>query len=283
MILPTTRAQAGAQSYAPRAVMTAIRPESVVFPPLPPMDQTPVIVMQMVQERLDRRYAIIGGNIDPEIKALRRQQLAQQILGEFELALDQTLQLMQQFETDADVQRVAGGDPWNYSRQDIQGQHEISATVDINLVDKEVASQKLDMLAKMLPFREHGVVFQMAANIIDPDLADALVESQASPAAMEKEKSDEYNAIGQILSGVEARKPMMAMNQLRLQTIQEIMMDPGTMQKVQGDEIAQKRLENRVKFFQDQIQQFQKNPQIGQTLATKTLQPSEPGAVSAPQ
>src|SRR6266446_8513222 len=109
MVVPTLRAQATANSYGPRAVMTATRPESVVWPPLPPMDQVPVIVMQMVQERLDRRYAIIGGNIDPEIKALRRQQLSTEILGEFELALEQTVQLMQQYETDEDVQRVAGG------------------------------------------------------------------------------------------------------------------------------------------------------------------------------
>ncbi len=164
MIVPTLRAQAMANNYGPNAVMTAMRPEGVVFPPLPPMDQTPLLVMQMVQERLDRRYAIIGGNIDPEIKALRRQQLTSDVLGELELALEQTLQLMQQYESDEDIQRVAGGEPWNYSRKDIQGQYEISAGVDINMIDIERADMKLSMLAKMLPFRETGTVFNAMAD-----------------------------------------------------------------------------------------------------------------------
>ena len=237
--------------------------------------------MQMVQERLDRRYGIIGGNIDPEIKALRRQQLTSEVLGELELALEQTLQLMQQYESDEDIQRVAGGEPWNYSRKDIQGQYEISAGVDINMIDIERADIKLSMLAKMLPFRESGTVFNAMAQIIDPDLADALNADQASPVAMEKEKSDEYAAIGQILAGVEARKPQNAMNQLRLQTIQEIMSDPQTMQKVQGDEVAQKRIQNRMDYFQNQIQQYQNNPQIGRSLTSQTFAPQQPSPMSS--
>jgi hypothetical protein len=210
-----------------------------------------------------------------------RQQITTQVLAEFELALEQTFQLMQQYETDEDIQRVAGGEPWNYSRQDIQGQYDVSAACDINLIDTERAQAKLTMLAQLMPFKDSGgLVFNAAANIVDPDLADALGKDQMSPAAMQKEQSDEYNAIGQILSGIEAVKPMMANNQFRLQTIQQIMSDPATMQRVQGDQVAQKRLENRVKFFQNQIQQFQANPQIGRTLATQTFAPNQPGAVS---
>jgi hypothetical protein len=52
------------------------------------------------------------------------------------------------------------------------------------------------------------------------------------------------------------------------------------MQRVQGDQVAQKRLQSRVEFFQNQIQQFQANPQIGRTLATNSMNPSQPGAVS---
>ncbi len=283
MIVPTLRAQATANNYGPRAVMTATRPEGVVWPPLPPMDQTPVIVMQMVMQRLDRRYPITGGEVDPEIKALNRQRITQETNAEFELALEQTLQLMQQYETDEDIQRVAGGQPWNYSAKDIQGQYTVSAAVDINMIDIERAGMKLDMLAKMLPFRESGTVFNAMAQIIDPDLADALNADQASPVAMEKEKTDEYNAIGQILAGMEARKPQNAMNQLRLQTIQEIMQDPATMQRVQQDQVAQKRLENRIKFFQNQIQQYQNNPQIGRSLGTQTFgQGPQPAQLSAP-
>lgn len=283
MILPTLRAQAQANNYAPRAVMTAMRPEGVVWPPLPPMDQTPVIVMHYVQQRLDRRYPVTGGEVDPEIKALHRQQISSEVLGEFELALEQTYQLMQQYESDEDIQRVAGGQPWNYSRKDIQGQYEISATCDINLIDKEVAAMKLDMLAKLLPFRESGTVFNAAVQIVDPDLADMLNEDQASPAAIEKERKDEQAAMTAIMSGIEPDKPMFAMNQVRLQKIQEILSQPQVTQQAMSNPVTKKLIENRVKFFMDQIQQFTKNPQIGRTLATKTFDSSSPAAVTTTQ
>jgi len=121
------------------------------------------------------------------------------------------------------------------------------------------------------------------AQIIDPDLADALSQDQASPVAMEKETADEYAAVGQILAGMEARKPANAMNQLRLQTIQQILQDPATMAKLQGDEVAQKRLQNRMEYFQNQIQQFSTNPQIGRTLTHPTFSTAQPSEMSMPQ
>jgi hypothetical protein len=285
MIVPTLRAQAVAQTYGPRSVMTAMRPESVVFPPLPPMDQTPMMVIEMVQNRLDRRYAITGGNVDPQIIALRRQQLSNEVLGEFELCLEQTLQLMQQYETDQDVQRVAGGgQPWQFSAKDIQGQYDVSAAVDINNIDIERAGQKLDMLAKMLPFKQAGgMVFKAAAQIVDPDLADALAQDEMSPQAMEKERSDEYNAVSQIMSGIEPVQNLMANAQFRLQVLQQIMQQPQFQQELAQKPISQKLLQNRVQAYMAQIQQFQQNPQIGRSLSTQTFSPTQaPNQASAP-
>lgn len=278
MIVPTLRAQAVKNAYGPNAVMTASRPNEVTWAPLPPFDETPILCMQQVQMRLDRRYGIIGGAVDPEIKAVRRQQLAMQCLSEIELCLEQTLQLQQQYETDEDVQRVAGGNqPWKLSAKDIQGMYEISATVDMKVINLEYAQMKLDMLGKIIPFKQSGgVVFKAAAELVDPDLADQMTEDEMSPAAMERERNDEYNAVSQILSGIEAVKPMMANPQFRLQTIQQIMTDPGTMQKVSQDPIAQKRLKNRVEFFQNQIQQYTANPAIGRALSTTTFGSNAP-------
>jgi hypothetical protein len=276
MIMPTLRAQATAQNYGPRAVMTSMRPESVVFPPLPPMDQTPVIVMQMVQERLDRRYAITGGAVDPNIVALRRQRLTEETNAEFELALEQTLQLMQQYETDEDVQRVAGSGSIKMSAQDIQGQYEVSSAVDINNIDIDRAGQKLDMLAKLLPFKQAGgVVFKAAAQLADPDLADALAQDEMSPQAMERERSDEYNAVSQIMSGIEPVQNLMANAQFRLQVLQQIMQQPQFMAELAQKPISQKMLQNRVQAYMAQVQQFTENPQIGRSLSTQTFAPTQ--------
>jgi hypothetical protein len=43
---------------------------------------------------------------------------------------------------------------------------------------------------------------------------------------------------------------------------------------------TQKILENRVKFFQNQIQQFQQNPMIGRALTTGAFQPKEAPALT---
>jgi hypothetical protein len=282
MILPTLRAQAQANAYGPNGVMTSMRPESVVFPPLSPMDQTPMLATQMIEMRLDRRYAIIGGAIDPEIKAVRRQQLVNDTNGEFELCLEQTVQLMQQYETDEDIQMVAGGEPWNYTRKDIQGQHTISAAVDINLIDKEVAASKLDMLAKLLPFKSQGKVFNAAANIVDPDLADDLAEDQVSPVAMQKERDAEKNAIAQIMGGIEPDQDLMANPELRLKVMQEVMSQPQFMQELQGKPNSQKMLETRAKAYVAQIQQYQNNPQIGRALSTQTFSSKPPALAQAP-
>jgi hypothetical protein len=282
MIVPTLRAQAVANTYGPRAVMPAMRPSDVQWPPIPPMDQIPLLVMQQVQLRLDRRYPITGGAVDPEIKAVHRQQLANQCLGEMELCLEMTHQLQQQYETDADVQRVAGGNqPWKFSKADIQGQHEVSATVDIMLIDQTQAEMKLDMLAKMMPFKDAGgLVFKAAAEIIDPDLAEAITQDQMSPTAQQRERTDEMNAIAQMRVGMEPDKPMMANNNLRLQTIQQVLQQPNMAQAFMQDPVSKTLLENRIKFFTSQIQQFQKNPQIGRTLAVSAFDPSQPAQVT---
>lgn len=283
-VLPTLRAQALNEAFGPNATLTAMRPESVQWVPLPPIDDTPVKIMMMVQERLDRRYAITGGDVDPSIVALRRQQLVNETNGEFDLALDQTVQLMQQFETDEDIARVAGGEPWNYSRKDIQGQYEISSAVDINNIDIERSKAKMDLMAQLMPFQQAGgLVFQAAANIVDPDLADKLTEDRMSPAAMERERDAEYEAVGQIMSGIDPIFPMMANPQFRLGIIQQIMQQVDFMQELSSKPNAGKRLQTRIKNYQRQIQQNQINPQIGRTLATQSGNPAAPAQVSYAQ
>ena len=219
-----------------------------------------------------------GAIIAQRIARQEQPQVGSHSLLAFAIGLRQTHQLQMQYESDEDVQRVSGSDqPWNYTVKDIQGEYEISATVDMKMIDLEYAGMKLDMLAKMMPLQQAGgVVFSMAANILDPDLAKALTADRMSPTAMERERADEYNAVSQIMSGIEAVKPMMANPQFRLQTIQQIMMDPGTMQRIQQDQVAQKRLQNRVEFFQVQVQQYSVNPQIGRTLSTTTFGSNAP-------
>lgn len=272
MIVPPGKATSIANSYGPRSVMTSLRPDAINWPPLPPMDQTPVIVMTNVMMRLNRRYPTMNAEgVDPQIVMLYRQRLGNETLSELELAFEQTLQLGQQYWTEQDVQMVAGEYPWEYTQQQIQRQASVVATVDMSLIDPEVAKAKLGMLAELMPFKDAGgMVFNAAANIVDGDLADAMAEDQMSPTAMKKEKDDEYAAWGQIGGGIVPQKPMMANNQLRLQTIyQEILAQPQVQQRMGQDKMFAELAKDRIEFFQNQIQQYQVNPQIGRSLTTQ--------------
>jgi hypothetical protein len=279
MIVPPNKASAVARSYGPRSVMTSLRPDVINFPQLPPLDQTPILVQQQVMARLNRRYPTINTDgVDPQMVQMYRQELATDTLSELELALEQTLQLGQQYWTEEDVAMVAGGHvPWQYTQQQIQKQASVVATVDMTLVDPEVAKAKLGMLAELMPFKDAGgMVFNAAANIVDVDLAEALEQDQMSPTAMKKEKDDEYAAWGQIGGGIVPQKPMMANNQLRLQTImQEILAQPQVQQRMGQDEMFRKLAEDRIKFFQNQIQQYQVNPVVGRSLTTQPFAPQQ--------
>jgi len=272
MITTPNRANALANSYGPRSVMTSLRPDAVIFPPLPPMDQTPVLVMQFVMSRLNRRYPTTNaGDVDPQLVGMYRQHLATEILSELELALEQTLQLGDQYWTDQEWMAVTGNPKPQKSEMEIQQQYSVTATVDMSLIDPETSKAKLDMLAALMPFKDAGgMIFNAAANIVDTDLADQLTQDQMSPTALKQETDDEFNAWGQIGGGIVPQKPMMANNQLRLQTIQQqILTQPQVQQRMAMDQQFAALAQDRIQFFQNQIQQYQVNPQIGRALSTQ--------------
>jgi hypothetical protein len=69
---------------------------------------------------------------------------------------------------------------------------------------------------------------------------------------------------------------MMGNHQLRLQTLMENTMqspNPLMRHRLESAPDTQKILENRVKFFQNQLQQYQQNPMIGRALTTGAFQP----------
>jgi hypothetical protein len=281
MIVPPSRREAVRQEFGPGAVMTASRPGEVRWFELSPQDQTPVLVMQIVQSRLNQRYSINGQEIDPEIKTMRRQEIANDILGEMELALEQTLQLMQQYEVNSEVQRVGGqlGAPWQFSTQDIQGKYEVSAAIDVRMLDEEYAQKKLMMIGQAMQFNQAGTanlsaLFKVAMEIIDPDAADLVVDQDQ--VATDREIQDELQAIAVIMTGIDVPAPQYGNHQLRLQTLQGATIqspNPMMRQRLASAPDSQEMLKKRAEFYMNQIQQYQRNPQIGRTLATQAFKP----------
>lgn len=277
LIVPSTRVDAVRGTFGPREIMGVNRPNEINWMPLPPFDNTPLEFIRLVQERLDRRYPLYNQQ-NKELSQIYRMQEGKALLNEIELIVEQTFQLMQQYETDEEVAQVAGQmeHPFHADPQAIQGKHEIVATIDFRMLDEDFAQKKLDLIAKAMPFKESQMMFKMAVEAIDPDAADAIAQDQMSPSAQEKEKRSVHEDVSQMMNGIEPPMPMMANHQLHLQTIQQIMSQPNMMQRLQGLPDSQKLIQNRVKFHQNQIQQFQANPQIGRALSTSAFQPKQP-------
>jgi hypothetical protein len=287
MIVPYSRVKDIKGTPIPGAVLGVSRPREVDWMPLPPTDATPVAVIQMVQQRIDRRYGLFGSEVDPELKQMRRQEAGQDTLALMSLVLEQTWQLIQQYEAPDEVAEVSGelARPFPVSREEIQGKHEITATTDMRMLDADYAQEKLSMIGQAMAFKQEGMLFNMAVEAIDPDAADALQQSQVSPEAQQKEHQDELNAIAQAFSGVEPPLPMYANHQLRLQTLmQNTIQSPNPMmaQRLQMLPDTQKILQNRAQFFQRQIQQYQENPVIGRALQTSAFQPKQAPQLLAP-
>jgi hypothetical protein len=287
MIVPYSRVKDIKGTPIPGAVLGVSRPREVDWMPMPPTDGTPIQVIEMVQQRIDRRYGLFGVNVDPELKQMRRQEAGQDTLALMGLVLEQTWQLMQQYEAPEEVAEVIGqlARPFPVSREEIQGKHEISATTDMRMMDADYAQEKMALIGQALAFKQEGMLFNMAVEAIDPDAADALEQNQVSPEAQQKEQSDELNAIAQAFAGVEAPLPMYANNQLRLQTLMaNTIQSPNPMmaQRLQMLPDTQKILQNRAQFFQNQIQQFTQNPVIGRALQTSTFQPKQAPQLMAP-
>lgn len=272
LIVPSTRVDAVKGTFGPREVMGVNRPGEMNWMPLPPMDNTPIQVIQMVQDLLDRRYPLFNQK-NPELSQMFREQIAREILNEVELIVEQTFQLMQQYEMDEETTKVAGPlqRPFHADPSEIQGKYEISATIDTRMLDDDYVDKKLDHLQRLMPFKESQFMFKLALEAVDPDAADAIQADQMSPDAVEREKRQVREDVSQMMNGIEPPMPMQANHHLQLSTIGELMQQPALMQRLQQNQPAMAMIQNRVKFHQAQIQQFTQNPQIGRALATKTF------------
>lgn len=254
-----SKAQAIRGTRMPGAVLPVNRANDVQWMPLPPSDGTPVQVMRQVGERLREFLGIFGADIDPEKKLLRRQELANDALGELALAIMMTKELDGQYLPEA---------------AEFTAAKDVTATFNARMLNEDYASSMMDLYQKAMAFNQNGNantsgIFRRAIELFDPDAADEVVENDQT--ATERERREEKAAALELLNGMEADKPQFANHQLRLQVLQEVMQQPKTQQKLMGDPDLLALFENRMEFHQNQLQQYGENPQIGRAVSTQTF------------
>jgi hypothetical protein len=281
-ILPPVRVPANRGKielvFGPGTQIPERRPGEFGWMEPPPFDKGTIEVEQSTRSDVDEYFGRATAAIAPARTMLAQQDLVDSFLTDMKLAIAQTLQLMQQYLTDAQVQRIVGMLPGKFqlTREEVQGQYDLQVDFDVRDLDNEFLGKKLDYIAKVaIPLDVAGVIdraglvkFIMSA--VDPVLGESLVRDAGVAAAAEAE--DEQVQFTKIAAGAEPPLKEDGNPQVRLQVLQQtIQANPAVSQRYQQDEIFRKMIDARVQSFQFQLQQ-QQNAQIGRMGAVPALQ-----------
>jgi hypothetical protein len=257
---------------------------------MPAFDQVSVMVIQEVEKRVREHFGMFGEDVDPDLKKLRREEFVDDILAELKVPTQQTMKLLRQLMPDDEVAQVVGplNRPFHISRADIQGEWEISATVDLRNIDSDWVKEKGVIAAQLLQLDTMGITDRAAIlktlwEGLDYSLADTALQNVQ--AATQAEVQDEQEKVDLIIgSGQDQPLPQGANYQLRLQTLQakqrSITQNPATMKIIQSNPDIIKVLLKRAEYYQRQLQQ-QQNAQIGRMQVTQTFSKNAP-QIAAP-
>jgi hypothetical protein len=274
-------------SFTPGIMIPEAREGTARFMPPPPYDSGSIEIEKTIMAAINEHFGLFGAEVDPILKQQRSAQLADDLLMEFKPIINQTWKLLPDYLPDAEVAAVVGplSRPFHISRDQIQGQYEITLTVDMRNIDVEFLKTKLDAAVQVTALDTTGSIdrnklVRLIMESIDPDLAAETVQDQQP--ATEKEIADERMQISLIIgSGVDQPLPKGSNYQLRLQTdqtmLQELAQNPAAGKKLNDNPDVMKVIENRMQFFQRQQQQIQ-NAQIGKMQVTQTFSKNAPQA-----
>jgi hypothetical protein len=279
------------ENLEPGVIMPMRNFDEAQWMPMPAADRVSILVIQEVEKRIRDHFGIFGADVDPDLKKLRREELVDDILLELKPPIQQMMKLMRQLLPDAQVAAVVGplSRPFHIGREELQGEFEISATVDLRNIDADFLKEKLPFLVQLAQLDTMGlldktVLLKTGAEAIDYSFADMALQNAG--AATEAEVQDERQKIDLIIgSGSDQPLPKGANYQLRLQTLQaklqEMMQNPATTKIIQGNPDVLKVVMNRAQFFQRQLQQ-QENAQIGRMQVSKTFSKEAPMTAAPP-
>ena len=276
------------RNYFPNAIIPTLPGREFKFAETPPYDQGPVEISEDIKQRA-REYFGWFGEIDQQLKQMRQMELVDRISTQFKPIVSQIGELIPQFVEDDVWVRVTGSPPpaGSRTREEIQGQYEITLTCDLRELDMEYNLKKAQMVEQILPMDTTGVVDRTVVitelmESISYTLADMSIRSSESVTA--KESADELSKVSMIIgSGIEQPMPPPGSNfNLRLQVFQNtIQSTPFIKQRVAQAPDVLKVLENRYLYLTRQIQQTQ-NAQIGKTQVGQTFNPSQAPALAPP-
>jgi hypothetical protein len=266
------------QEFSPGAAIPERRAGDVRFFQVPGYQNGSIEIENSVKADIAEFFGLFGVQLDPILKTRRHQELADSFIGQFKPVIRQTGQLLRQYLPDNDVAQVVGqlARPFQVDRADIQAEYEYTATCDMRDIDPAFLKEKLGYLAQLKQMDTGGVLdankaLRIGAEAVDYTLADEAIQDTGP--ATDKEIQDEKRAISRIIgSGLAEDLPQAGNFQLRSQvlqgTIQEGLQTGGQDFARRLTPVVQQILKNRAQYYQNQIQQYTQNPQIGRSLIT---------------
>lgn len=250
--------------WGPGVQVPTQNPTAYGFMPVPAYDKGSQEVEQTVRMFADDYF---GFRRDPEtmMDAMNQmQKLADDWMDGHRRVDTQIVQLAQQFMPDEFYFRVVGssqGKPIHSTREEIQGQFDLSVGFDVGNLDPEQKKAKLELLQLAYGMDATGAIdrtegLEIAMDIIDPNLGERLIKPAEHASLAEQE--DEQKIFVQLMAGISVPvKPGQAY-QLRMQTLTELFQSNQAAQEVyQKNEQSKEAFDQRMKDLQ---QAFQNQP-----------------------
>lgn len=249
----------------------------------PPYDQGSIEIEKSQTARVDRYFGRLSESVSPTLTQLHMQDLTDGWLVEVQEVGIQTLQLCQQYMSDADVSRIVGALPrkWQLTAADIRGEFDLSIQSDARDLNVEMLKEKLSLLNTMVLVNDRAGRVDMSKWIeltmraVDPWMAEATLVPMGE--ATENQVQDQLDRLNKMLVGIQpTMQPAPGMNyQLRAQVMQQtISSNPEMQRRIAAQADTAELIKQEMEFLQFQNQQANVNPMIGR-LGVQPVMPQQ--------
>ena len=249
--------------WGPGVQIPTISPEDYGFMDIPKYDPGSQEVEESVRRFADEYFGRPVDEQNAVQSQVMRQDLANNWMEGMRRIDTQVFQLCQQFLPDEIYFRVVGSSqakPLRTTREEIQGEFDVTVGFNVGDMDNEVVTAKLGLIEKALMMDTTGRVDRNHAldvifELIDPNMGERILKPALD--ASQAEIEDEQTIFAKLMSGVDVDvKPEGQAYDLRLKVLENIFAtNPLAQHAYEQNERIREVTDKRVKQLQFQLQQ----------------------------
>jgi hypothetical protein len=172
--------------FGPASTIPTLRGEEPRFMDVPPNDGVAEKILRLTKEEADSYFGRLAPDVPPARTQLRQQHLVDGFLASWTQAIAQEWQLIQQYCTPKEWERITGEPKPEWQPAEIGRGYDLILSMDVRDLDMDYTLKKLEAVSKfVLPEDAAGIIDRTALvrlklMAIDPRLAKELVVSDAS-------------------------------------------------------------------------------------------------------